>query len=697
MKAAHRERQPRLSIPTLRNVILMILVVGVAAYTALMFSLAERLTGRFGPQVKADLAWRVQRGAIELSRAAELGLAVGDAAIVSAAFGPYAKSEDVQAIVAVGTGDALVAEHGKSPEPVVHLFAGAPGSLREADGYMVSWSTAEIEGTPIGKVAVVVSTKRLTDALGLLQQSSHTTLGGGLAALVLGALVVSFFTRAVAQRDAQLSDYAHNLERKVEQRTQELDARNRGMRLVLDNVAQGFITVDHHGVLASERSAVVDRWFGAPSPGATLSAWLTPLSPSYASWFEMGLDQLRDDALPAELVLDQLPKRFSAGERTFDVAYTPIEGAQSSAQLLVIVSDVTDALARERAEQEQRELVSLFQRISVDRQGVEEFLTEAAGLVATLRTEQSPTVQQRLVHTLKGNCAIYGFDSYAALAHEIESDLVEHGQGLSDAQRAALVQMWKAAMLRVASLLGGARREVVEIDRVELAAVSQRAAEGASGGELVSAFADWAREPVERRFDRLARQATSLARRLGKPEPHVEIAAGRVRLDPDCWSSFWAATVHAVRNAMDHGIESAEARRAAGKPEAGTLRFEAVRRDGRLTLSLADDGAGIAWEKLAEKAAALDLPCASREDLVEAMFADGVSTRDRASDVSGRGVGMAALRQVVRDMGGKMSVASEPGKSTCFSFTFEEQSVATYARARVAARTGLDSLMPRFA
>ncbi|HEX6245591.1 MAG TPA: hypothetical protein VFZ61_31925, partial [Polyangiales bacterium] len=251
--------QSSFSISKLRNLILVCLVLGVAAYTGVMFSLAQKLADRFGPQVRQDLEWRVSRGAQELARAAELGLAVGDTQVVKSSFGVYAKSEDVQAIVAVGAGDTVVAEHGKSPEAVAQLFQGTPGKLRNGKGYIVSWANAEIEGTPIGKVAVVVSTKRLTDALALLAQSSNTALAGGLGALLLGALVVIYFTRAVAQRDAQLSDYAANLERKVDERTAELDERNRGMRLVLDNVVQGFITVSIDGVMAPERSAIVDR------------------------------------------------------------------------------------------------------------------------------------------------------------------------------------------------------------------------------------------------------------------------------------------------------------------------------------------------------------------------------------------------------------------------------------------------------
>lgn len=686
--------QSSFSIRKLRNLILVFLVLGVAAYTGVMFSLAQKLADRFGPQVRQDLEWRVSRGAQELARAAELGLAVADMQVVKSSFGVYAKSEDVQAIVAVGAGDVLVAEHGKAPEGVATLFQGKPGQLRDGKGYIVSWANAEIEGTPIGKVAVVVSTRRLSDAMALLTRSSNTALAGGLAALLLGALVVTFFTRAVAQRDAQLSDYAANLERKVDERTRELDERNRGMRMVLDNVAQGFITVSVDGTMAPERSAIVDRWFGPPPADLRFSTYLEPSAPKYAGWFEMGLAELRDDMMPYELVLDQFPKRFEAGERSFDVSYTPIHKGDKIDRLLVILSDVTESIARERAEREQKELVGLFQRISVDRTGVEEFLVEAGGLVGAIRAEQDPVVQQRLVHTLKGNCAIYGLESCAELAHHIENDLVEHKSGLSDEQRSSLVSVWKDAMRRVGKLLGGARRDIVEIDRSELEALTARAQLGAPSPELVTALSEWAREPIERRLERLARQATSVARRLGKPEPKVEIVGNGVRLDPDGWAGFWAAMVHVVRNAVDHGIEDAETRLLGKKLEHGTIELRAERHNGELSIVVRDDGAGVRWDKVMQKAKSKGLPHHSHEDLVEALFSDGLSTRDQASDVSGRGVGLAALRQVVRDLGGHIDVDSTLGAGTLFRFRFEERSVITLA-AR-APRVPLTSLLPNF-
>jgi hypothetical protein len=312
-----------LSIRKLRTLTLIALVVGVAVFTGIMFTLVQTLSERFGPQVQGDLEWRALHGAQQLSKTAELGLAMRDPATVQESFGAYASSSDVQAIIAVDAGGNVVARHGANGA-FERVFSAQPSALVRGDGYIASWAPAAIEGNQIGKVAVVVSTRRLADAETVLSRVSNTTLIAGLAGALLGALVILFFTRAVSTRDRQLEDYAHNLEQKVDVRTRELDERNRGMRLVLDNVAQGLITIDLHGMIASERSAIVDRWFDQPAPGATFGEMIGERDPAFAAWFALGLDSLRDGFLPLELCLEQMPKRFTASDRTFEVKYSPI-------------------------------------------------------------------------------------------------------------------------------------------------------------------------------------------------------------------------------------------------------------------------------------------------------------------------------------------------------------------------------------
>jgi hypothetical protein len=156
-----------LSISRLRTLILVALVIGISIYTAVMFSLVQKLADRFGPQVRADLEWRALRGSQELAKTADLGLVMSDGAMVKESFGAYAQSSDVAAIIARDASDALVAQHGTF-EGADALFKQPAGKLLTGPGYLASWTAAEIEGSPVGKIAVIVSTRRLTDAEALL-------------------------------------------------------------------------------------------------------------------------------------------------------------------------------------------------------------------------------------------------------------------------------------------------------------------------------------------------------------------------------------------------------------------------------------------------------------------------------------------------------------------------------------------------
>ena len=123
-----------ISLTALRNLLLLALLIGVAGYTAMLFANSQRLKNSFGPQVRADLEWRVLRGAQELARACDVGLVLGDAAVLKKCFGAYATSADVQAIIATDADGKVLTTHGQSPEPVERLFAGKELGMRVALG-----------------------------------------------------------------------------------------------------------------------------------------------------------------------------------------------------------------------------------------------------------------------------------------------------------------------------------------------------------------------------------------------------------------------------------------------------------------------------------------------------------------------------------------------------------------------------------
>ena len=133
---------------------------------------------------------------------------------------------------------------------------------------------------------------------------------------------------------------------------------------------------------------------------------------------------------------------------------------------------------------------------------------------------------------------------------------------------------------------------------------------------------------------------------------------------------------HIVRNCIDHGIESPEERINAGKAEAGSLKLMLSLEDkDTLNLIIRDDGRGIDTQKLKEKLSRTGLMTENsmenlkEEQLLDLIFMDNLSTKETTSELSGRGVGMAAVKESIEKLGGKISVTSKLGEGSEFSIT----------------------------
>jgi two-component system chemotaxis sensor kinase CheA len=146
----------------------------------------------------------------------------------------------------------------------------------------------------------------------------------------------------------------------------------------------------------------------------------------------------------------------------------------------------------------------------------------------------------------------------------------------------------------------------------------------------------------------------------------VVVEHNDLRLDRQRWRGLWVSLVHVVRNAVDHGFGALRGDGDPARRRVLTLRTSAS--EGTLAIEVHDNGAGIDWEALEAKALARGLPARTRTDLVDALFADGVTTRNAATQVSGRGVGLAAVRTACHERGGRVAVQSLPGGGTTFRF-----------------------------
>jgi two-component system chemotaxis sensor kinase CheA len=179
-------------------------------------------------------------------------------------------------------------------------------------------------------------------------------------------------------------------------------------------------------------------------------------------------------------------------------------------------------------------------------------------------------------------------------------------------------------------------------------------------------------QPVKSVFQRMPRLVRELAAMTGKSVRLVSEGEG-TEVDKTVIERLTDPLTHMIRNAIDHGVEKPEARVAAGKPEEGIVRLSAVHRSGRIVIEVADDGAGIDRARVKQLAADKGLIAAdallSDEDIDNLIFLPGFSTASTVSDISGRGVGMDVVKRSIQALGGRISIASRPGRGSTFTMS----------------------------
>jgi two-component system, chemotaxis family, sensor kinase CheA len=179
--------------------------------------------------------------------------------------------------------------------------------------------------------------------------------------------------------------------------------------------------------------------------------------------------------------------------------------------------------------------------------------------------------------------------------------------------------------------------------------------------------------PIRQTFQRMSRLIRDLAKNAGKTV-HIEMVGEETEIDRNMVDEIYNPLVHMVRNAVDHGLETPEDRIKVGKSEKGLIGLRAYHRGGNIVIEISDDGRGLNKQKIIEKALKkgliTDAEDVSEQDIYKMILLPGLSTAEKITDVSGRGVGMDVVKQAVEKLRGKMDIESKQGKGTTFITRF---------------------------
>jgi HPt (histidine-containing phosphotransfer) domain-containing protein len=476
---------------------------------------------------------------------------------------------------------------------------------------------------------------------------------------------------------------------------------------MLQNMQQGILTVVEGGVVHAEYSAYLETIFETNDiAGRDLMALVfddSAIGADARSQVDAAVHAcLGEDSMNFEfnehLLVNEVAKRMPDGrEKWLDLSWSAItDETDTVVRLMLCVRDVTEIreLTAQAGEQ-QRRLEMIGEILSISQDKFHDFVHSAKGFLS----ENERMIRQheradhsivaalfRNMHTIKGNARTYSLQHLTNIVHEAEQayESLRRADGGPEWNRDALMDdlarvrdaVEHYATINAVTLgrSGEPAQGGADFLMVERAHISEslRVLDGADPANA----SDWhaARDAVRRMLSQLGTQGIgdalggvieslpSLAAELGKPAPVVHIDSHGHRVRSEIAATLKNVFMHLLRNSIDHGIESSEERRAAGKAASGTIDIAVGVGGGELWFVLGDDGRGLALDRIrgiARERGWIDAgneTALSDEDVAELIFRPGFSTAQTVTEVSGRGVGMDAVRNFLKRDGGDIAL-----------------------------------------
>lgn len=509
----------------------------------------------------------------------------------------------------------------------------------------------------------------------------------------------------VSQRNIRLKNKIHkqnaNLESTVRERTASLQEKTNDIHSMMQNMHQGLFTISENGAIHQEYAEYLENIFETKNIAglnavdflfqhATLGS---DVQNQVSTVIQMliGCDEIMFD-FNSHLLVKDFKINIGKTEKQLELEWAPIALNNDISKIMVTVRDVTalKALQGEAAEQKQ-ELEIIGQILALEKNKFNNFVSSAFEFIEKNQSiiETSPDKSNisvielfRNMHTIKGNARTYGLSYITDSVHIAENSYDELRKNKDK-------RFNKPILLKeLADVRRGIRRYCHINDKIltrdnKIASTKNSVIESNIINEIQSSIDSINIEQLEKQdkkkmmmlknklilintsslntvLEDVCRSTKSLASELGKPEPDIEINARGISIKNCASPLLNNVFMHNFRNALDHGIEPPELRTNKGKDPRGKITLNACVKNRKLELRLKDDGQGIALKEIRKKAILDGLisqeDIISNHDLAQLIFHSGISTAEHVNTISGRGVGMDAVKSFIENEGGNIDI-----------------------------------------
>lgn len=493
------------------------------------------------------------------------------------------------------------------------------------------------------------------------------------------------------QFEEQVATFIHNSQISADdlmKANAELENLNISINAMLDGLGQGLLFFDKSGICSLVHSKACLTLLETNPAGQHIADVLRATGDerkNIVDWVDLIFSS--GTALSFDDMMEIAPNSYShSSDYYIKLEYRPLFEADGHIKnILVIATDLTkEQLAKKQVEENLSKAMATL-RIARNRNYFLRFIAQFREIFmesdfTDLKTTDTNFAQfKRDVHTIKGLSGTFHLDSLTKVLHAFESDLNAAEGEIEDLLMDyyyKLNENFNVSVQFAKTILGtefesyGSSVSVQNKKIFSLAAeIKQNIEAGMNAGEISKMLIQGLiAVPVREIFANFNLQLQELADRSGKMVNNCLFVGENFVILPEKYEGVVSSLVHVARNIIDHAIDEPEVRAQFGKLPKGYITVQTEKDGDNFTITISDDGNGIDTDilriKLAERIDQRELDAKNDEELIQHIFDDNISTKDSVSELSGRGVGMSAVKSEVEKLGGKVLVKSQLGKGT---------------------------------
>lgn len=490
---------------------------------------------------------------------------------------------------------------------------------------------------------------------------------------------------------AELQHYSKNLETLVQQRTQQISELNQTMMALLNSLKQGFFIFNDAGDCLPVFSKACEEILETRPAGQKI--WeVLKIPQGKVESFKRWMQTLFGEMLPFEDLTPLGPSNyFHSRGKTISLEYFPLRNSENKITgVVVMAADITDLIHAQQEAEHEKSRVKLVLQIVQNKKHLGTFIKEIESWFRLLENELSNqnssfNVEEvkRALHTIKGNASLYSIKDLVDATHICEEEVAENPievwQPFVAKHLPHMIFCFEAFLKQAEEILGSVRghqENKIEVLEHDLKTICEILSFWSKGQSLATQISEKYLQPrLHALFEPFNQITQQTALQLGKLVRPIKLSGPDIPLGNLDLSSLFSSLVHCFRNSIDHGLETPEQRENAGKPRDGLIQITTgtFTKDHQnyLFFSIQDDGGGVNPARIREKLIARGISTEGETDqqVIQHIFDASFSTKTEITEISGRGVGLDAVKAAVADLQGEVFVKSVLGQGTTFEFT----------------------------